>query len=220
VDSSPTRNPGRESPDIPGGQNSAASARKARTIAVPQTPSGRNPYCQPVRTLLITGPVGVGKSTTAEAVGHLLRATGHRHAVIDLDAIRQCWPPPPDDPFHSALGLRNLRDLATNYRAAGAERLVLAGVIETREERRRHAEAVGAELVVCRLTAAQDVVRERLERRHRDDHDDREGVRWHLARTLELTRILDEADLADATVDSAAAVHEVAAAVLAAVGWG
>ena len=41
-----------------------------------------------------------------------------------------CSPAPPDDPFAHEVELANLRDLARNYRAAGAERLILAGVVE------------------------------------------------------------------------------------------
>lgn len=172
-----------------------------------------------MRALLITGPVGIGKTTVAEAVGELLVAANRPHAVLDLDAVRRCRPAPAGDPFHAALGLRNLACVAANYRAAGAERLVLAGVIENRDERFRHAEAVGGELVVCLLTATESVVRDRLRRRHADDRDQGESLRWHLARAPELTRILDHADLADATIDATAPAQDVAAAVLSAVGW-
>ena len=91
------------------------------------------------RALLLTGTVGVGKTTTADAVGARLRVRGVPHAVVDLDELRRCWPAPPDDPFHAALGLANLAAVARAYRAAGAERLVLAGVCESRRDRDRHA---------------------------------------------------------------------------------
>lgn len=38
-----------------------------------------------MKALLITGPVGVGKTTVAEAVGDVLATAGVPHAVIDLD---------------------------------------------------------------------------------------------------------------------------------------
>nr|WP_220093533.1 zeta toxin family protein [Flexivirga caeni] len=46
------------------------------------------------RTLLITGTVGAGKTTTAYAVGDLLRARELPHAVIDLDELHRLWPAP------------------------------------------------------------------------------------------------------------------------------
>jgi adenylylsulfate kinase len=85
-----------------------------------------------VRTLLITGPVGVGKTTVAEAIGDQLSKTGTPHAVVDLDWLSKCWPAPSSDPFHFELQLRNLRAVTRNCAKAGARRLVLAGVVESR----------------------------------------------------------------------------------------
>ncbi|MET8756910.1 hypothetical protein [Lentzea sp. NPDC004782] len=47
-----------------------------------------------MRALLITGPVGIGKTTVAEAVGDVLAAASVPHAVIDLDWLRHCTPKP------------------------------------------------------------------------------------------------------------------------------
>ncbi|RVX42545.1 adenylylsulfate kinase-like enzyme [Nonomuraea polychroma] len=165
--------------------------------------------------LLITGTVGVGKTSVADAVGDLLAGAGVPNAVIDLDWLRRAWPAPPDDPFHGALTLRNLRAVAANFLDAGAERLVLAGVIEDREERRRHEEAVGVPMTVCRINVALPEVHRRLAGRHTDDAS---GLDWHRERAGELAEILDKARVADFDVDGAhASIAEVAAKVLA--GW-
>ncbi|MFC4014213.1 hypothetical protein ACFOY2_43795 [Nonomuraea purpurea] len=100
--------------------------------------------------LLITGTVGAGKTASADALGDLLTDAGVPNAVIDLDWLRRAWPAPPDDPFQSALTLRNLGAVTANFLEAGAERLILAGVIESREERLRHEAALGVPLTVCR----------------------------------------------------------------------
>jgi hypothetical protein len=105
----------------------------------------------PASALLVTGTVGAGKSVTADMIGSLLQARLVPHAIIDLDEIRRRWPAPPDDPFDFELELRNLQPVATNYLAAGARRLVMAGVCESRKDRDRLAAAVGVPLVVCRL---------------------------------------------------------------------
>ena len=119
--------------------------------------------------LLLTGTVGAGKTTTADAVGLLLEAASVPHAIIDLDEIRRLWPKPPSDPFASEVELRNVESLASNYLAAGADRLVLAGVCETWTQRRRYESAVAVPLVVCRLHAPPDALTARLRDRHRDE---------------------------------------------------
>ena len=101
--------------------------------------------------LLINGTVGAGKISVAEMVGDLLTEAGVPNAVIDLDWLRRSWPSPEGDRFNVAVALRNLRSVARNYRDAGAVRIVLAGVIETRVDRDRHEDALGIPLAVCRL---------------------------------------------------------------------
>jgi adenylylsulfate kinase len=49
----------------------------------------------PVSVLVITGPVGVGKSTIANEAAWLLRRADVPHALVDLDRIEQSWPVPP-----------------------------------------------------------------------------------------------------------------------------
>ncbi len=154
--------------------------------------------CEPW-ALLITGTVGVGKTTTADAVGTLLAERGIPHAVVDLDAIRRAWPSPADDPFQSVLELRNLSDLARNFLAAGARVLVFAGVVETATDRQRYAEAVGIPLLVCRLTLDLTTVRARLLARHADDES---GRVWHLNRSSELDAILTAAQVEDVLVST------------------
>src|SRR5688500_12076589 len=81
---------------------------------------------------VITGPVGVGKTSVASAISDLLGDAGRAHALIDMDWLRSCHPAPPDDPFHTALGIDNLARVWAGYRGAGAERLVLVDVVEER----------------------------------------------------------------------------------------
>lgn len=170
------------------------------------------------RALLITGPVGIGKTAVAGAVGAALAEIGVPGAVIDLDGLASAWPAPPDDRFNLALELRNLRAVTRNYLDAGAARLVLAGVVESTEDRLRYREALGVELAVCRLRAAPETIRRRLVGRHIDGNhvNDEAALRWHLSRATELERILDDARVADFDVSAESSVAEVARAVLAA----
>ncbi|MER8090896.1 hypothetical protein ACIO6T_38655 [Streptomyces sp. NPDC087532] len=169
------------------------------------------------RALLVNGTVGVGKTSVAESVGDLLTHAGIPNAVIDLDWLRQSWPTPPEDRFNSGMMLRNLRGVAGNYLAAGAVRLVLAGVIENQEDRKLCGDAIGIELSVCRLQTDLPVIHQRLMRRHEDEP---EALRWHLARAGELARILERAAVDDFTVDATTRpVGEVAAEVTGKAGW-
>jgi hypothetical protein len=85
-----------------------------------------------VPVLLISGPVGVGKTTIASETGTLLREANIPHAIVDLAVIGRCWPPPADDPWNERLVHRNLAAMWRQFRLAGAARLVLARVLEDR----------------------------------------------------------------------------------------
>ena len=167
--------------------------------------------------LLLTGTVGAGKTTTADAVGLHLEAASVSHAIIDLDEIRRMWPRPASDPFGSEIELRNVESLAANYAEAGADRLVLAGVCESWADRRRYQAAVAMPLAMCRLHAPPAVLASRLRDRHLDEPAE---LAWHLDRAPELDAILDAARVADADVatDSRTPM-DVAAEVLRLIGW-
>ncbi|MEK0099734.1 hypothetical protein WDA79_14800 [Streptomyces sp. A475] len=150
-------------------------------------------------------------------MGGLLADAGIPHAVIDLDWLRQSWPAPSGDRFNFGMMVRNLRSMADNYRAAGATRLVLAGVIENLGERKLCGDAVSTELSTCRLQVDLSVNHQRLMRRHENEP---EALRWHLARAGELAGILDQAAVDDFIVDATTrSVGEVAVDVIKKVGW-
>jgi len=168
------------------------------------------------RALLITGTVGAAKTTTATAIGDVLGESGVSHAVVDLDWLRRSWPTPHDDPSNLALELQNLRAVASNFVQAGAERLVLAGVLESEEVRGLYEHAVDLPLVVCRLQVQLDRVDDRLRQRHPPGPE----LDWHLARSGELEQVLRTAAIGDHVVLVAEhSPEEVAREVLAAVGW-
>ena len=83
--------------------------------------------------LIVTGPVGVGKTTVAYEVSKLLEAAELPYACIDMDTLRSCYPAPAGDRFNVALGLRNLAAVWANCRATGAAYLIVADVIESRD---------------------------------------------------------------------------------------
>ncbi len=171
----------------------------------------------PPRALLVSGTVGAGKTSVAEAAGSLLAQAGVPGATIDLDAIRCSWPTRTDDPFNLTMALRNVESLARNYLSDGARRLVLSGVVETREQRARYHAALGIDLCVCRLRADLVELQRRLRVRHAGAADD---LQWHLHRAPELDEILDRSGVEDFEVSSDG--HEAAAGaatVLTRAGW-
>ncbi len=170
-----------------------------------------------MRTLFLNGTVGAGKTTVAGAIGAVLRERRIPHAIIDLDALRDAWPAPVDDPFNSALELRNLAAVVANYRQVGVTHLVLAGVIETLDGRAEYERVLGPDVKVCRLDVDLDVVRQRLAGRHALESS---TLAWHLDRSGELQGILVSAAVEDSVVDvTALSVADAAAAVLRATNW-
>jgi chloramphenicol 3-O-phosphotransferase len=169
-------------------------------------------------SVFLNGTVGTGKTTTADALSKQLSLAGVRNAIIDLDEIRRSWPAPVDDPFNHELELRNLAALVGNYRDVGAERIVLAGVVEKRSELPRYRAALKSEgMFVARLVTDPDVLLARLLRRHAGDE---EALAWYPARAVELARILDRAGCDDEAFDTTSAgPPEVAAAIRASIGW-
>src|SRR5215472_6227282 len=124
----------------------------------------------PVPVLVITGPVGVGKSTVAAEASWLLRQADVPHALVDLAWIEQCWPVPADDPENERLSHRNLACMWANFRQAGAGRLLLVRVLESRSLLGQVAGAVpGAEIIVVRLRAPLAVLHARIRSRETSD---------------------------------------------------
>ena len=168
-----------------------------------------------VDAILVNGTVGSGKTTLLDVLGDVVAAP---HAAIDLDQLRRINRWISGDPFHHTLTVENLAALAANYRRAGAERFVLAGVVESRETVTEYAEALGVpEIFVCRLVVHPDVGRQRLRERMVFDP---EGLAWHLTRHGELAGILERTALDDLVLDSSeASPLQLAHAILQHVGW-
>ena len=165
-----------------------------------------------IDSVFLNGTVGVGKSTVAEALSTLETKNGHHHAVIDLDHISRAWPPPEGDRFNHELELVNLRDLVVNYRRAGVEHFILAGVIENASEIPRYEAALQSSgLLIGRLEADAATLAKRLRLRHADNPSELE---WHLSRAGELAAILRAASVDHLVVDNSGSSITATAAVL------
>ncbi len=182
-------------------------------IDMPSNAGDRPPA---VPMLVITGPVGVGKTTVAQAISDLLGEHGLAHAVVDQDWLRACLPTPPRDPFHMELGLKNLAAVWANYRAAGAERLIIADVVETERDRAQYQSAVpGADVTVVRLHATLPTLHSRLARR-----DTGASLAWHQHRAAELVLLMERNGIGDVIIDTEGKPErDVASEIVRHVGW-
>jgi energy-coupling factor transporter ATP-binding protein EcfA2 len=169
-----------------------------------------------VPMLVITGPVGVGKTTVAVTASGLLDRAGTAHALVDMDWLRWCHPSPDHDPFHIALGLRNLAAVWANCRAAGAERLLLVDIVESGEDLAGYRAAVpGADIVVARLRASLPTIMSRLEGREVGA-----DLEWHRRRAAELSGIMERNRIGDLIVDTEEkTVADLAGELLTRAGW-
>jgi adenylylsulfate kinase len=163
-----------------------------------------------MRIGLVTGTVGVGKSTIGFAVAERASEAGIMAAFLDLDELSRLWSAPENNPFREELILANLRAVAPNYEAAGASLLVLAWAIEGAEDLVAIEKALNSPVKTVRLVSSPTVVEERLRNRHQGPASN--GLAWHLQRAPVLAAI--QGHLLVPTVDATKAVEGVADEVL------
>lgn len=164
--------------------------------------------------LIITGSMGSGKSTVLAEASDILADHNIVHAAIDLDGLGVAYLPSKannDEMMHV-----NLKSLCENYASIGVTRLLLARAMESRAELGTCRGIVSARsVVVCRLTASLEVMKQRVRTREQGLWQQR-----FVARVQRLNRILDEARLEDFVVNNEdRSVTEVANELLMRAGW-
>jgi hypothetical protein len=116
-----------------------------------------------VPVLIISGSLGSGKTTVLGELHDLLTERDVAHAAIELDALTLSWPHVRAAPFNTWIGFENLRSIWANYASAGFARLLIAAVVESREELAAYQAAVpGAAIQVCRLVVSAETMLARL----------------------------------------------------------
>ncbi len=150
-----------------------------------------------VPVLVITGPIGIGKTSVAGEVSEQLDEARIAHGFIDIDSLRWCYPRPLHDPFRIELAMKNLACVWNNFQISGAKRLILADVIETRAHLEQYRRAIpGAEVLVVRLHATLSTLTQHVQKREIGS-----ALARHLRRAAELTAIMERNQVEDVLVD-------------------
>ena len=87
---------------------------------------------QTIPVLVISGSMGAGKTTVLYEASDILAEVGVSHAAIDLDALSVMFPS--QGPHGEHIAFANLAAIWPIYARAGADRLLIAWVIEERSE--------------------------------------------------------------------------------------
>ncbi|MFI5697343.1 hypothetical protein ACIA58_36130 [Kribbella sp. NPDC051586] len=167
------------------------------------------------RALLLTGGGGVGKTTTAQAIGGALTGAGHATGVLDLDAVAQFGGPARAAPssglrFSDHLRIDNLAAVWRTYRAAGADFLIASGPVFTTELRAAYTAALpDCTVQVVRIVTGPDLIAARTRSTR--------GPEWDLATALAHAETHQPVE--DFTVRNDGAVADTAAEILTLAGW-
>jgi adenylylsulfate kinase-like enzyme len=168
-----------------------------------------------VEAVLITGGLGVGKTSVSVALGDLLGAQGDAGCVVDLDWLCWAWSPTLDSSRIHRLLCDNVRAVMPRLLVEELSRVVLCRALLDDGQVEALRDAVGLPLRVVRLTTSRAEAERRLRQR-----DTGQTLRRHLAQlpsfALAVERTAADAIVVDTTERTP---EDVAAEVLALLGW-
>lgn len=168
-----------------------------------------------IPVLIITGPVGIGKTSVAWEISELLEDHAVSHAVIDADAC-YLFPRPKADPRGLNLYYNNLKSIWSNIQQEGIDRLILTKVIESQEDLDGIKKILpNTEIQVIRLQAPINIISQRLAKREIGS-----GYEWHLARATKFLDIWSRNTMEGKLIQADnRSVREIAQEILQVVNW-
>jgi hypothetical protein len=147
--------------------------------------------------MIISGAVGVGKTTVAYEVRLRLRDAGISHVLID-DEFALFYPYPDGDPRGEVVRIQALAALSKIYARAGVERLIIARAVEDSSAVAAIVRAVpGAAPEIYQLVAPLDIISERIETKRVPSARD-----WCVERAAELITLWHDNPLDATIIDS------------------
>ena len=183
--------------------------------AVPRRGSNPPSPTMSVPGLLLVGTVGSGKTALGVEIGDISAASGIPTAVIDLDWLG--WLASKNhigDAVHDLI-VGNLDQVWPNFKAAGAERIVLMRTLASRSEADALLAAIpDVDMTVVRLTVPPEIVAERLRSR-----DTGPTLETHLEEAVRFAAALEADPFEDLLVDAKRPVGDLARLVMQEVGW-
>lgn len=169
------------------------------------------------RAIALTGTIGAGKTTLAEAISEELHEQGIGHALLDLDWLGQVYPVPEGhDPYGYELALHNLKEIWPNFKGVGADRAIIAGTLLNRDQREGLRDGLGGvPLAVVLVKAPQEMLQARIRSRNSG-----RLLEDFLARTADVAREIEAAGIDDFAVENGGRTpREVARQILRKVDW-
>ena len=166
--------------------------------------------------LIISGPVGVGKTSVANELSTLLEHNFVSHTFIDLDSLTYTFPRTSKDPHGNELALENLKEVWKNSRKRSVRNLIIPRVVEAPSHVTDISLAVGiTKPILCRLSASDETLIERVRSREIGS-----GLEWHEKRSLELSKKLEHVSLEDfcLTTDNCS-INEIAKDLMLRIDW-
>ena len=132
--------------------------------------------------VIISGPVGVGKTSVGGEISNILEQRATPYTLIDFDQLRHTFPRPTDDPWNNVLALENLKSVWSNCEKAGASNLLISYVVEEESFLTELSKKIpSGETVIFQLSAAIGTLHSRIQ--HREVGS---GLEWHQHRAGEL----------------------------------
>ncbi len=146
---------------------------------------------------VITGTIGVGKSTVAALASEILHDRGIRHGLIEVDWLEGVYPAPdPADPYGISFALGNLKAIWPNFLAAGVTRVLVTMTLENQRELDDLVATMGTrDATVVRLVASERTCRRRIAGREFGELRE-----LFLEKTVEIERKMDRSHLGDIIV--------------------
>ena len=137
--------------------------------------------------IIVSGPVGVGKTSVGSEIHNILGKRSVPHTFIDFDQLRYTYPRSSDDPWNNVLALENLRSIWCNCEKAGALNLIISYVVEEESfiTELRNKISSSATVITFQLSADVETLHSRIRQRENGS-----GLEWHENRAGELHDIL------------------------------